>query len=216
MKLPVAACFTCAACLALLVLLALGVEAGRHADVRLFAHVSENPRAEGGGLADALASLADPLPITAMLVFACVIAVLGRRPSDALAVLLVVIGANLTTELLKFALAHPRLKTAIGADPFEPSTFPSGHTTAAASIAIAYAFAVPDRLRGLAAATGTAFALAVGASVVVIGWHYPSDVLGGLLVASAWGFAVLALMRVLALRGRPRAGFRFRDPLPSR
>jgi membrane-associated phospholipid phosphatase len=216
-KLPLAACFACAAGLALLALLAIGVEAGRHLDARLFSHLTEDPRVvEGGGLANAVAALADPLPMVAMLVVACAVAVLGGRPSDALAALLVVVGANLTTQLLKFALAHPRVKTAIGADPFEPNTFPSGHTTAAASLAIAYAFAVPDRLRGLAAALGTAFALAVGASVVAIAWHYPSDVIGGLLVASTWGFAVLALMRALALHSGRRAGLRFRDPLPSR
>ena len=215
-KLPLAACFACAAGLALLALLAIGVEAGRHLDVRLFAHLVEDPRSEGGGLPDAIASLADPLPTLGLLAGACAIALLRRRPSDALAAVLVVAGASVTTELLKFVLAHPRVKTAIGADPFEPSTFPSGHTTAAASIAIAYAFAAPDRLRGTVAAAGAFFALAVGASVIVIGWHYPSDVLGGLLVACGWGCAVLALMRVLAARGGRRSGFRFRDPLPSR
>ena len=31
---------------------------------------------------------------------------------------------------------------------------------------------------------------------MVLAWHFPSDVLGGILVASGWGFAVLALRRV--------------------
>lgn len=203
-KLPLAACFLCAACLALLALLALGVDAGRHLDVRLFLRVSEDPGSEGGGLPDAIATLGDPLPLLAMLAAACAIALLRRRPADALAVLLVVAGANLTTQLLKFVLAHPRVKAALGADPLGPDTFPSGHTTAIASIAVAYAFVVPGRLRGLTLALGGALVVAVGASVVRIGWHYPSDVLGAALVAAGWGFAVLALMRMLALRGERR------------
>lgn len=215
-KVPLAACFVCLSCLALLALLALGVDAGRHADVRLFLRLAEDPRAEGGTLPDTIAALADPLPMLVMLVVACAVALVRGRPSDALAALLVVAGANLTTQLLKFALAHPRLKAAIGADPFEPSTFPSGHTTAAVSIAIAYAFVVPGRLRGLTLAAGSAFALAVGLSVVAIGWHYPSDVLGGILVAASWGFAVLALRRaVVPPRAQP-AQVNARAPLPLR
>ncbi len=215
-KLPLAACFACAACLALLALLALGLHAGRHLDVRVFMRLVEDPRHESGGLPDSIASLGNPLPVLAMLAGAWAIGLLRGRPTDALAATLVVVGANVTTQLLKFALAHPRVKAAIGANPFESSTFPSGHTTAVASIAIAYAFVVPARLRGLTFVAGAALVLAVGASVVRVGWHYPSDVLGGILVALGWGFAVLALMRVLAARGRRRIEVRPRAPLPSR
>jgi membrane-associated phospholipid phosphatase len=199
-KLPLGAAFACAACLALLAILVLGVDAGRHLDVRIFAHLVEDPRSEGGGLPDTIATLGSLLPMLMMLAVACAIALLRRRPSDALAAVLVVAGANLTTQLLKFVLAHPRVKVAIGANPLEPNTFPSGHTTAIASIAVAYAFVVPDRLRGLTLAVGALLVLAVGSSVVRIGWHFPSDVLGGVLVAAGWGFAVLALMRLRAPR----------------
>jgi membrane-associated phospholipid phosphatase len=30
---------------------------------------------------------------------------------------------------------------------------------------------------------------------MVLSWHYPSDVLGALLVVGAWAFAILAVMR---------------------
>jgi len=213
---PLAACFACAAALGLLTALALGLEAGRHIDVRLFLRVTEDPRSEGGGLPDAIAALGNPLPILGMLAAACGIAFLRRRPGDALAAVLAVAGANLTTQLLKALLAHPRVKAAIGGNPFEPNTFPSGHTTAVASIAIAYAFVVPDALRKLALTLGAGVVLAVGCSVVVIGWHYPSDVLAGILVAAGWGFAVLALCR--AVRPRSSRGLRVSPPapLPSR
>jgi membrane-associated phospholipid phosphatase len=214
-KSPLAACFACAVALGLLTVLALGLAAGRHVDVRLFLRLAE-VEPSGDTPADAIASLGAPLPMLAMLAVACAIALLRGRPRGALAALLVVVGANVTTQLLKALLAHPRVKLAIGGDPFEPNTFPSGHTTAVASLAVAYAFVVPAALRGLALALGGALALAVGCSVVVIAWHYPSDVLGAYLVVACWGFAVLAVMRTIA-PGRPRgAGVTRRVPLPSR
>lgn len=214
-KSPLAACFACAVALGLLTVLALGVAVGRHLDVRLFLRVAEQPP-EGGTLADAVASLGDPLPILAMLAVACGIALLRGRPGGALAAVLVVVGANVTTQLLKVLLAHPRVRLAIGGDPFEPNTFPSGHTTAAGSIAIGYLFVVPAALRKLTLTGGAIFTLAVGCSVVVIGWHFPSDVLGGILVAAGWGFAVLAGMRALAPRSPRAVGVSPRAPLPSR
>jgi membrane-associated phospholipid phosphatase len=211
---PLAASLACAVALGLLTLLALGLAAGRHVDARLFFRLTER-HPSGGTPADAIAGFVDPLPMLAMLAGACAIAFLRGRTRDALAAVAVVAGANLTTQLLKVLLAHPRVKTAIGGNPFEPNTFPSGHTTAAASIAIAYAFVVPARLRELTLTLGAAFALAVGGSVVVIGWHYPSDVLAGLLIAAGWGFAVLAATRVLAPRNPRGVGVSSRAPLPS-
>ncbi|MET0306398.1 MAG: phosphatase PAP2 family protein [Solirubrobacterales bacterium] len=214
-KSPLAACLACAIALGLLTLLALGFAAGRDVDVRLFLELAED-EPSGDTLADAIASFGDPLPMLALLVVACLIGLLRGRPRSALAAVLVVVGANVTTQLLKALLAHPRVKLAISGDPFEPNTFPSGHTTAAASIAVAYAFVAPAALRDLALTLGAAFALAVGASVVVIGWHYPSDVLGAYLVVACWGFAVLTVMRAIAPR-RPRSvEVSPRTPLPSR
>lgn len=213
-KSPLAACFACAVALGLLTLLALGFAAGREVDVRLFYRLAED-KPSGDTFADAIAALGDPLPMLALLAFACTIALLRGRPRGALAAVLIVVGANLTTQMLKVLLAHPRVKLAISGDPFEPNTFPSGHTTAAASVAVAYAFAMPAALRNLTLAVGAAFALAVGISVVAIGWHYPSDVLGAYLVVACWGFAVLTAMRAIPPR-RPRGiGVNPRTPLPS-
>jgi membrane-associated phospholipid phosphatase len=214
-RFPLAACLACAVALGFLTLLALGLAAGRHVDVRLFLRLAEDEPSRST-LADTIASLGDPLPMLAMLAVACAIALLRGRPRGALAALLVVAGANVTTQLLKVLLAHPRVKLAIGGDPFEPNTFPSGHTTAAASIAVAYLFVVPAALRGLTLMFGVAFTLTVAFSVVRIGWHYPSDVVGAILVAAGWGFAVLAALRAIALRRSQRLGVRPRAPLPSR
>jgi membrane-associated phospholipid phosphatase len=199
-KSPLAACFACAVALGLLVVFAFGVDASRDLDARLFLRLAEHRHSTAGSWGNVIAALGDLGVLLGALAIACAIAFLRGRPSDALAAVLVVAGANVTTQLLKILLAHPRVKTAIGGDPFESNTFPSGHTTSAASIAIAYLFVVPARLRAPTLALGTAITLAVGCSVVVIGWHRPSDVLGGLLVAAGWGFAVLAARRAIGSR----------------
>ena len=66
---------------------------------------------------------------------------------------------------------------------------------------------MPRGLAPIVLALGAAFGLAVGLSVVVIAWHYPSDVIGGILVAAGWGFAVLAALtgRLAARAARRRA-----------
>jgi undecaprenyl-diphosphatase len=58
-------------------------------------------------------------------------------------------------------------------------SFPSGHSAAAMSVAIAYAVAYPS-----AAAPLIALAALVGMSRVFLGVHYPGDVLIGQLLAA--------------------------------
>jgi hypothetical protein len=54
---------------------------------------------------------------------------------------------------------------------------------------------------------GGAFAAAVGYSVIVLAWHFPSDVFGGFLVAGMWTALAVAVLRVVeedAARAAPR------------
>jgi membrane-associated phospholipid phosphatase len=191
---PLAAWIACAGALVLLALVAYGVEAAQHADATLLAKFIARDDSLGS-FADPIAHLADPLPLLALLVCACAIALGRGRPLDALAAVTVVAGANLTTQVLKVALAHPRFQSVLGYHQLGAVAFPSGHATAAASIAIAFAFVVPPGWRAAVAVVGAALVLAVGCSIMVLAWHFPSDVLGGILVACGWGFAVLALRR---------------------
>jgi membrane-associated phospholipid phosphatase len=68
------------------------------------------------------------------------------------------------------------------------------------------------------AAIGALFALAVGLSVVALAWHFPSDVVGGYLVATTWCLLVLAGLRAADARwpepGTLRAAARTRVPSP--
>jgi diacylglycerol kinase family enzyme/membrane-associated phospholipid phosphatase len=93
-------------------------------------------------------------------------------------------------------------------DPISGYAFPSGHATAAAMVAtvlILLTIAMTDRgwLRRGLIALWVALAVAVAVSRVMLGVHYPTDVLGGLCFGS---FVALALWLVVAAdpRGAPQ------------
>ena len=56
--------------------------------------------------------------------------------------------------------------------------------------------------------------MAVGCSRVVLHYHYPSDVLGGWLVAAGWGFAVVATLRYPAAAPTSASDDRSRGAAP--
>jgi membrane-associated phospholipid phosphatase len=216
-KAPLAAWIGCAAALVLLALVAYGIDAAQRADATLLTKFIARQDSVGS-VAEVIAHFADPLPLVALLAGACGIALWRGRPLEAVAAIVVVAGANLTTQVLKVALAHPRYQSVLGADQLGPVAFPSGHATAATSIAIAYALVAPPDRRLAGAAAGAGFVLAVGCSVMVLAWHFPSDVLGGILVASGWGFAALAALRAVDAGGRGMDRLRPRSdraPAPS-
>jgi membrane-associated phospholipid phosphatase len=194
-KASLAAWISCAGALVGLALVAYGIDAAQRADATLLTKFIARD-GTFGPLAETIAHLGDPLPLLVMLAAACAIALWRGKPLDATAAVAVVAGANLTTQILKVALAHPRFQSVLGHDQLGPVAFPSGHATAATSIAIAFLFVVPHDWRPAVAAIGACFVAAVGCSVMVLAWHFPSDVLGGILVASGWGFAVLAVRRI--------------------
>jgi membrane-associated phospholipid phosphatase len=148
-----------------------------------------------------VAHTADPVPLAAMLAVLTTLGWLGGRRRAAIAAVVAVVSANVATQLLKLVFAHPRLHSLLAGHQIDVGGFPSGHATAAMSIALAAVIVAPPRLRLTVAAFAAAYALAVSTSVLVLGWHFPSDVLGGLLVAAAFAFASVALCRAVASFG---------------
>jgi hypothetical protein len=71
------------------------------------------------------------------------------------------------------------------------------------SLALCSVIAAPARWRPAVAASMAAFAIAVSYSFLELAWHYPSDVLGGFLVAGTWTLLGVAGLSVFESR---RAG----------
>lgn len=143
------------------------------------------------------------------------IALVRRRFRQALAAAIVVAGANLTTQLLKPVLG--RLDPLGGdAERFSQGIFPSGHATVAMSLALALVIVVPSAARPIGAVVGAVYTAAVGVGLLLLGWHFPSDVAGGFLIAALWAVGAVAWLRrsgaprsvTLAPASRVRAGMR--------
>jgi membrane-associated phospholipid phosphatase len=117
----------------------------------------------------------------------------GRR-RQAIAAVAVVVGASVLTMLIKAVAAHPRHHSILAPHQLDSDAFPSGHATAVMSLALAALIVVPSRLRQLTATVAGCFALAVSVSLLVQGWHYPSDVLGGFLVVGLVSMLTIAAL----------------------
>jgi hypothetical protein len=141
----------------------------------------------------------------------CVAAALARRRGwRALAVGVVLIGTGLTTQALKHLLAEPRYAPWLGFDQIGDASWPSGHATAAMALALCAVLAVAPQLRTITALVGGAGAVCVSYATLVLAWHYPSDVLAGLLVAGLW--VSLAQAVLARLEGDGRAQLRAPPP----
>lgn len=126
---------------------------------------------------------------------AAVIALARHRGVLLLQVALLLGGANLTTQVLKHsAFTRPDLVEAIGV---RPNSLPSGHTTVAASVAVALLLVVPRSARPAVVVLGAGYTASTGVSTMIGGWHRPSDVIAACTVVLAWA-GVTALVAAVA------------------
>jgi PAP2 superfamily len=124
------------------------------------------------------------------------LAVLRGRWRLALGVAVLMGGANVTTQVLKrYILDRPDLLA--GPAEYHANSLPSGHCTAAATLALALVLVVPRPLRRLAAVVALAYAGGVGVAVLATGWHRAGDAVAAWGVVGAWTFAVAAGLVVL-------------------
>jgi Membrane-associated phospholipid phosphatase len=195
-KRPIAGCLGCVVGSALLAHLAFRAEGFGRLDATVLSRLSDRHGSLAGPVASFFSFLADPLPQLVMLALACFVALRRGLPRHAVAAVVLVAGANLTTQALKVVLEHHRYQPILGYSQVGPTAFPSGHATAALAMACAFALVVPRAWRPAAISLGVLATLAVGCSRVILHHHYPSDVLGGWLVAAGWCFAVVAALRV--------------------
>jgi membrane-associated phospholipid phosphatase len=147
-----------------------------------------------------VASLADPGPYAVAGLGLALVALARGRRRVAIAIPVVLLASGATTQMLKQVTAAPRFDGWLDAH-IADASWPSGHATAAMTLALCAVLAAPPRWRGAVAAAGVTFAVAVSFSILALGWHFPSDVLGGYLVAAF--FALLAVAAVGGLEPSP-------------
>ena len=162
-------------------------------------------------LLDVMAHLAGPAPYALIGLLLIVVALVRRRPRIAGAVLFLILATGYTTQTLKPLLASPRYDEWLGTGQIAAASWPSGHATAAMTLALCGILVAPARARPAVAALGALFAISVSYSILALGWHFPSDVLGGFLVAMTWTLAAVAGLVWLEQK-RPS---RVRGPRPS-
>jgi membrane-associated phospholipid phosphatase len=197
--LPVLSAVACALGLVAVAILALDSAAGHARDVAILHGFSALEQTRFYDALNAVAQLPNPLPY-AFAGLACIgVALWRRRPHRAVAVGILLVGTGLTTQALKHLLAQPRFADWLGGPEgqIENVSWPSGHSTAAMTLALCAVLVAPPALRAITALVGGAFAIAVGYATLALVWHYPSDVVAGFLVAGLWvSVAVAVLQRV--------------------
>ena len=200
----------CAVLLALVWFAAFHIPVFRHADQSIYLQfVALQDHGRIAWIAHHLVPLFDPDPYVYLVLVPIILALLRRRLRVVIAVAAIVLGANITTELLKHVITTPRAGSlfADGVSWLPGGSWPSGHSTAVMSLVLASVLAAPGLLRPAVAALGAVLSVAVGYSLLATGVHYPSDVLGGFLVAAMWTLGTVgALLAAEEWRPSPRAG----------
>jgi membrane-associated phospholipid phosphatase len=188
---PLAFAAACAALATAVYLAAVHVAVAQRVDLHVLQGLMNRQTPERATLATDLVTLFNPAPYVILVGVLVAGALAARRVRAGLAAGAAIVAANFTTQLLKPALAVQR---PYPVDHYMPAAaWPSGHTTAIVSLLLGLVIVLPPRLRPPVAAIGGGIALLALGSIVLMGFHYPSDVLGGVLVASAWSALALAV-----------------------
>jgi undecaprenyl-diphosphatase len=149
-------------------------------------------------LARGLTMLGEPtVLITAGVLCALWLWYAGHRHLPLVLLAIVRIGRGLS-ELQLSWIARPRPALATHLVVVKTSSFPSGHATSSMIFYLSVALALTAGTRSHRAAVAAAILLSllIGASRVMLGVHWPSDVIGG------WAFGMLWVLLTLRLAGR--------------
>lgn len=122
--------------------------------------------------------------IPAAILTASILLLTGRRWA-AVALAIDMSGALVLNGMLKLAVHRDRPTPFFGVNP-ETFSFPSGHVLLTTCFCGGLLLILTSRTRDFAVLANVLLVLAIGWSRIYLGAHYPSDVLGGLLVAIFW------------------------------
>jgi undecaprenyl-diphosphatase len=152
------------------------------------------------GIAVDLTSLGSPTFLALLTLTIVVVLLRARDRRGAAQMIVAAVGGLLLTTLLKHAWSRPRPDVIPRLIQVAGFSYPSGHSLGAAAVGVSAAMLIARRLTTAAQrvelyAFSAALVLLVALSRVYLGVHYPSDVLGGLTLGSAWAIVVALLLR---------------------
>lgn len=140
----------------------------------------------------------------ALCLVVCVGVALARRQLLlAVAAAVLIIGANVSTRVLK----HGLLERVDG----RSNSLPSGHTTVAVSLGLAAVLVAPALWRWVIVPLAGFVGTFVGAGTVVGQWHRPGDVLAAIAVCGIWAAIALAIAGHRERTTRPEQGWAWRS-----
>ena len=191
-RLPIAAAALAAIWLAMLIC------GGGSLDRAIYEGVYAGRRPALATIARILTALGEP---TVLIAAAAAAAFLlwraGHRHLPWILIAITMIGRVLS-ELQKYWIARARPDVEPHLVIVKTSSFPSGHATSSMIfyLTMALALTAGTRWRHLAAAGAILLSFLIGTSRVMLGVHWPSDVVGG------WAFGMLWVLLTLRLAGR--------------
>ena len=173
-------------------------------DLRVDQHIASHDRIRTlTTLARAVSATATPEIVgVGLMILLPVILALARRRLDALKMFCMFAGAFALAEVGKKLINEHRPPTSLWAmQPDSGASYPSGHATVAAVVAVALIVtATTIGTRSAALVLGGLYAFAVAGSRVYVADHFLLDVIGSMLCALAAAFIVTGLAALPALR----------------
>lgn len=194
-----------AACAVVVGVLLLGVEAGwviaddRTLDLRVHHELGTPWYAAFTVITD----IGGGLERTIMVIVASAALFVMRRWLEAVFVPVCVAGAGGADMVLKTFVGRPRPQLFHHAVAAVGSSFPSGHATTTSALAVAVMFVIWEMWgtgggRTTAAILATLVTLLVGLSRIVLGVHFPTDVVAGFALGSGWTALMVATFSATA------------------
>ena len=142
-----------------------------------------------------ITALAGLALLTLVTTLVCAYLLVKKQVALAVFCVVAVLGSALLTTVLKLLIDRDRPDLVSHGMAVYNQSFPSGHATQAAATYLFLAFLVGSQsasliVKRLVLAAAIAVIAMVGASRVYLGVHWPSDVIAGWMVGSAWAMLI--------------------------
>lgn len=160
--------------------------------------------ADLGTAATALSDIGSPVAVDGVLVLTLL---WRRRARAALYVLLVRLVELAIETVVKVLIDRPRPTVPVVITHASESSFPSGHAAGSAALVVSVLVLLLPRVGRTTASAlvtlGALTCLAIAASRVLLGVHYPSDAVAGLILGTLCAVAALPLLPAAGESARP-------------